>query len=628
MAEEEEDPFGAFGEDSDSDSDNDSSQDNKNESSTYKKYQDKLKYQDQDVPSTRQHSNNSPNKGTSPAATAKKELGEDVTPHQRVHPKDLAVAAAATGCSLDLSSWPDPVYMSAQVKAVASLDTMGGSRGLVALVPLPPGTLVLIESPLMIWPEEQLGQPLSLLSFKWLLQQDHADKIVACLEDFHPTKATVDKDYDDTTKAKATSDNHHSHQVTAMMQSLHHHQQQQHHQQDEDPLSLVEQLVRMANKSQKKKLRNRNGTPITTHDLYRIYLALRYNGLESGLYCYMALLNHHCQPNCVKFLPQHHQKQQHQQKEEEHYYSEVRTTRWITPGECLTISYLPRIACHATRRHYLWEQHRFDIGVLPSSSSSSLLFNNNNNHCMEVVQGQFPESSTQFRDQDTVTFRLEKSLEEMNALYHSTKDALSSSSSSPSGQGVVPVLSIMMDMVEQAKALELSSLELYQEARQQLQNDRHILLLPCLILHMDACHLILETNDANNNANNNHHHHDGAIILLNHKQRCMLLGRMIVTGMELLELQRGLYGDDHFDVARTNLDLSQAIQDLLANSPDTLLHLVTATSVHSTSHDNNNDNHPKTFRDWSTLEYQYRRQHERIKALYPRDAHKYIPKAS
>jgi hypothetical protein len=71
-------------------------------------------------------------------------------------------------------------------------------------------------------------------------------------------------------------------------------------------------------------------------------------------------------------------------------------------------------------------------------------------------------------------------------------------------------------------------------------------------------------------------------------------------------------------VARTNLDLSQAIQDLLANSPDTLLHLVT----------DNNDNHPKTFRDWSTLEYQYRRQHERIKALYPRDAHKYIPKAS
>ena len=241
---------------------------------------------------------------------------------------------------------------------------------------------------------------------------------------------------------------------------------------------------------------------------------------------------------------------------------------------------------------------------------------------MELVHGQAPVSSKDLFDTESITFRIETTLAEMTELYQTTKQALTSSSSLSSSKSYQndDTTSIM---VEQAKALELSALELYQEARQQVQNDNHVLLIPCLVLHLDVGHLILEAND---NHQTQDQHHDHAVTILNHSQRCKLVGRMVLTGLHLLELQRALYGDDHYDVARTYLDLSQFLQDLLSNSPDTLLQwtktplspsppTTTMTILHNL----------KSFRDWSTLEYQYRRQHERIKDLYPRDATTYIP---
>ena len=100
---------------------------------------------------------------------------------------------------------------------------------------------------------------------------------------------------------------------------------------------------------------------------------------------------------------------------------------------------------------------------------------------------------------------------------------------------------------------------------------------------------------------------------LSHTQRIKLLGRTVVTALRLLELQVAYFGKDHYDVARTNLDLSQSVQELLAKSS---AHL---TTLETNRPDLNN------FRAWSAFEHACKKEYERIKDLYPRDAAKYLP---
>jgi hypothetical protein len=40
---------------------------------------------------------------------------------------------------------------------------------------------------------------------------------------------------------------------------------------------------------------------MSSYDVLRCILALRYNGLQSGIFCYAAMLNHSDKPNSVKF---------------------------------------------------------------------------------------------------------------------------------------------------------------------------------------------------------------------------------------------------------------------------------------------------------------------------------------
>ncbi|CAB9520860.1 expressed unknown protein [Seminavis robusta] len=549
----EEDPFGAFG-DSDDDGDGD------NNVQDVKKAQDLLQAANTATTKTCQT-----DKDRSTTTT------DSTTPvHGQGSGVDLVDLTNLEECSFP--AWDSPVYVSSDVKLVSSLPLFGGGRGFVALRQLAPGTLVLLEEALMMWPDEQLGQPLSLTSVQRLVNHENAAKIVACLEDFHPTKTVVDGPVESEFPV----------QVETMMESLL--TQQQSNTDANTTPQLLAQIVQEC-----KTLQNRDNTAISTKDILRLLLALRYNGLESGLYCYVAMINHSCQPNCVKFLPKAASSNTDDNTDDflPPTFSEVRTTRWVNPGECLTISYVPRILSHASRRHHLWEQHRFDIGAQLTPSLQR----------MEVVtNGGLPPSSKEYVDDNSITSRIENAIAEMDVLFQTTKNAiLSSSSSVVSGR----------KMVEQAKALEVSLCELFSQALEQLQNNNHILLIPCLVLHLDACDLVLQA-DAKSSTT----------AILSHKQRCMLLGRMVVTGMKLLELQQAYWGHDHYDVARTCLDLSQAIQELLSKSPDTLYQLETRTV----------SNHLKTFRDWSTLEHKHRKEHERIKEMYPRDAAKYILK--
>jgi len=553
---EEEDPFGAFGDD-DSDSGG-------GDSSDHAEADPQLIGRAQALRQlANQPNNNKDNKipSASVAPIMNEEQGQTST------------------ASVDLShlepysspSWEAPKYLSPNVRLVSNLP-VGGGRGFVAVRDLKPGSLVLVEDLLMEWPEAQLGKALSLSSVQLLLQHANAQRIVHCLEDFHPTKEDVD----------SHSESDAPEQVEEMMASL----RVKHVQEDDARSLLLNQLVVDA---KQRGIQNKNASDLSSEDILRIFLALQYNGLESGLYCYIAMLNHQCQPNCVKFLPGSSLSSSNDEPIIESSrmpstHSEVRTTRRIPAGESLTISYMPKIKCHASRRHHLWQQHRFDIGVKyletnGTGTASGL-------RQMELIMGGIPRSSKEYVDENSLTTRMERSLEEMDLLYQSTKESLSSKSS----------LKTEGSLLEQAKALEISSLELYTHSRQELGNDKHLLLIPCLVLHLDSCDLVLRC--------------DAKRSFISHTQRCKLLGRTVVTALKLLDLQKAYWGEDgHFDVARTCLDLSQAIGELLAKSPKHLSEL-----------DTNGRMDLKGFHDWSSLELKCRKEHERIKELYPQDA--------
>ena len=447
-------------------------------------------------------------------------------------------------------AWDPALYVSPDIMLVSSLP-VGGGRGYVALKDLTPGTLVLVEEAIMAWPGEQLGQPLTLESVQRLFHHPNATKIVQCLEDFHPSKTVVD----------STVESDSPEQVETMLESL----QEKH---KSDPL-----LAQLEKDAQSVSIKNRDGSVLSANDILRLFLALRYNGLESGIYTHVAMLNHNCQPNCVKFLPGS------EQSDLPSTYSEVRTTCGVKAGESLTISYMPKLVSHASRRRHLWEQHRFDIGVNMKA----------NLRRMEIINSGLPSSSKEYVDEDSLSSRIERSIAEMELLYATIKDSLEQAPFN------------IVESWEQAKALEVTSLELLAESERQLHNDNQLLLIPCLVMHLHACELVIDQ-DAKNQS-------------LSHTQRCKLLCRTVSTALRLVELQKLFWGDCHFDVARTYLDLSQAIEELLGQSQ---LQLLIALEP--------NRSDLKSFRDWSAFEYRCRKEHERIKDCYPRDALEYIRK--
>jgi hypothetical protein len=229
---------------------------------------------------------------------------------------------------------------------------------------------------------------------------------------------------------------------------------------------------------------------------------------------------------------------------------------------------------HSSRRKHLWDQHRFDIGVDHLKGKRMRMELVGANHAL-------PPSSPIHGggDEESLTRRIENATEEFEHFLHEITAEVTSSSSAGGGDGT-------------AKALEQSTLELYNRSVEELQNERHILLIPILSVHVDACALVLQDPSLSNAV------------------RLGVLCRQTVSSLRLLPLQEMLLGPDHFDLARTNLDLANCVSELLSKSPKQLY----ALNMPSMS----------TFSDWSGLEHKARRKHERIKSLYPHDADEYL----
>lgn len=450
------------------------------------------------------------------------------------------------------NTWPDPMYKG-KILLVSPLP-VGGGRGYVATEPIPPGALVLVESPMITWPEEQLGKELGIISVKHLLEHPNASQLVHDLEDFHPTKNQVDE-WNETQDGTEKVGNEENEQISKMMGYLlveysfpteGECEGQKSQQKARGLLNLVELARRLG-------IRSRDGSEFRSTDILRLLLALRYNGLESGVYRHVAMLNHDDYPNCSKFLPTNGKS-----------FSEVRTTRLVQKGETLTISYLPRIVSHASRRKILWEQHRFDIGVEHLKGAR---------YKMELIGKSLPASPIYGGFVDpTLTDRIESTTEDLEKMFSEIENTESS--------------------FDTAKALEQTLLELYKASVEQLQNPNHILLIPILSLHIEICAFVLKDPSLPNS------------------NQVGVLSRQTFSGYDLLPLQKELLGSDHFALARTSLDLAECISQLLSRSPKSLFEL----NVPSMS----------TFGDWSKFEHTTRKEHERIKALYPHDVEKYL----
>jgi SET domain len=426
--------------------------------------------------------------------------------------------------------WPQPAYLGPMI--LVSLADVGGGRGYVAARTLEPGTLVLVEEPAMKWPNEQLGRKLNLISVRHLLEHP---TLVRDMELFHPTKDNVDHHANDDSNME---------QIGRMLEHL---------QSDEDEQQKAE-VVKLVRLAKERGVTSKDGSELTGVDILRLFLALRYNGLESGVYRHVAMLNHDCHPNCAKLLPQ-----------DDQTYSEVRTTRRVLAGESLTISYVPGLMSHASRRKYLWEQHRFDIGAHIKKPFLK----------MELVGNDLPKSHVQRWEDESIPHRVENATAELEKILEEIQDDINS------GQANA-------ETWETLKAMEQSSLELYKEATEQLNNPEHLLLAAVLLIHGEVCEQLRKAP------------------ILPLSVQAGILARQVQSLHRLIPLQIASLGKDHFDLARSHLDLENAISELLSRSPKALYELKLPRL--------------SAFDQWSALANLSRREHQRIKKLYPHDA--------
>lgn len=387
------------------------------------------------------------------------------------------------------STWPKPLYMHPDVVIAQDLPPMG--RGLVCCArDLTPGTLVLVEEPMMTW-ENSSDSPLNLAEtdfdvlsgLEQILKHPKRGAIVKAMEGLHPTKQDMEAA---ASNSCTLVDPVLQEQITSRLTKL----RAQYAEDDRfhECVRLVKTLLPDDNDS----------------STLRLLLVLRYNALQGGLFLYAAMLNHgEPSPNCIKFKEAADRITNNTRS-----YSEVRVLRHIPACTALTISYLPTLMAHASRRHYLWQQHYFDIGT-PHANSR-----------MERVHGSIPESALEVTAGASTTGRIERALAEMKLLL---RDATS---------------------WDEVIAIELATDELCQATASQLGNDEHILLLPCRHLHTEACHKLLE------------HPHSSS-----RQQRSIVLQRLIVSCQHLNTLQSLFYSADGVDRATTNQDLAAAIQE-------------------------------------------------------------------
>jgi hypothetical protein len=329
---------------------------------------------------------------------------------------------------------------------------------------------------------------------------------------------------------------------------------------------------------------NPDGSSLTTMDINRLLLTLRYNGFESGLYLHFSMFNHDEDPNCIKYRPEEESEQK-----VPYNFSEARATRFVKKGEALTLHYLenPREVSHATRRKIIWDQHRFDIG--DEDVFLKYVHSPRNIYESELVGGKFPASTREETTNDTeapATVNIEKSLDDLEDIFLEIQQTFKSNLLGDDKSSYF----------DRAAALELTLGELIIASNSALDNDNHILLSRCRRMHLDVIELLLSNCSEN----------------LTNKQSVEMMARFLQSVQPLLEQQRKRCGNDHPDAARTYHDFAMGIQSLLSHSPKRLLALKLPEML--------------TLEQCSKMEHLCRSEKNRIEGLYPRDVAEIVSK--
>jgi Zn-finger protein len=215
---------------------------------------------------------------------------------------------------------------SMRLSTVVEMRDIGGSRGLVSICRIPPGVLLLAETPAVTWKENKLEEI-----------EDLIVTIEACLMNkvgYEITKTLHPKFLKDC---------------------------------DEEELDNVKALID-SNRIEELALK----TGIEKEEILRVLLVLQHNGFGSGLYGVLTMLNHSCNPNCIKFPP----------SVGSSGASEIWTVRQIEKGEECTICYCePLEMTKQSMGNYLEKHHRFSC----KCSDCKLIIINENNAPHEIL---------------------------------------------------------------------------------------------------------------------------------------------------------------------------------------------------------------------------------------------------
>lgn len=524
-----------------------------------------------------------------------------------------------------------PLYVSPRIAIQSTTDTTTttssgsstskgtGGRGYFATDRIPPGTLLLVEKPLVTWSDDQIGKPLGLVSVLHALQQPNANEINQAFEVLHPTKVYFDEllrhqHSNNSNTAGATNTDTIGQRILQLYQSYY---------KQYAKSNVLRRILQLGAQLQNKEQKQKQGQmqTFTVADAIRMLLVFRLNAFQTGAYLFMSMFNHSCQPNCTKFtpsdafiidrttsvLPSSNNNHQKTSSTTLSCYSQIWTTQWITKGQELTLFYLhPRELSHATRRFRFWEQHLLDIDTEDTTSGPASVHNN----LMEMVHGSMPSSilppiSTMLAQEEKQRRDATKTItligETTNSIIYPsnpTDDSNDMTQNTTIGTCIVTstIEDILADWEVQylqidnditsipspttnddlysfhsaLKELESSTSDFCHKTSTQLDNPYHILMIRCYRLHTDCAILYMnhvlrpllliseEINASTTNKLPNHYRKGIEKEVNNVGYHCIL------NLYNLLDLQVRLLGEHHCDIGRTYYDLWNEIGHVLS----------------------------------------------------------------
>lgn len=141
---------------------------------------------------------------------------------------------------------------------IRTIKNIGGERGLFAKFDIPAGALIISEIPIIVWPECDLTEVENLIQVLELVCSNQ--QAIDATKNLHPRKIEDADEFEILNVNKTIS------------------------------FQVLSQIA--------------TDSRLSPTEVRRIFLTLQHNGFSSGLYEFLSIANHSCNPNCIKFVPQ------------------------------------------------------------------------------------------------------------------------------------------------------------------------------------------------------------------------------------------------------------------------------------------------------------------------------------